>query len=193
MSHTGTQQLRLKEWLVLQINSGRYPGLRWENEDRTLFRIPWKHASKQDYKAQQDAALFKAWAIYKGKYREGSEKDDPSVWKTRLRCALNKSPDFQEVQENSQMELPEPYKLYRIVSETRERSENVCTEIHESSQKENLEIPPTQDSIQVRYSCCSWVTLCPCLLNLIIVTLLRLANRGVQARLRCRIPTKSRE
>ncbi|CAH2303025.1 interferon regulatory factor 4-like [Pelobates cultripes] len=148
MSHTGTQQLRLKEWLVLQINSGRYPGLRWENEDRTLFRIPWKHASKQDYKAQQDAALFKAWAIYKGKYREGSEKDDPSVWKTRLRCALNKSPDFQEVQENSQMELPEPYKLYRIVSETRERSENVCTEIHESSQKENLEIPPTQDSIQ---------------------------------------------
>lgn len=51
--------MRLKEWLIAQIDSGRYPGLRWENRQRTLFRIPWKHAAKQDYRQQQDAALFK--------------------------------------------------------------------------------------------------------------------------------------
>lgn len=51
--------LRLKEWLVAQVESGRYPGLRWEDGGRTLFRIPWKHAAKQDYRQQQDAALFK--------------------------------------------------------------------------------------------------------------------------------------
>lgn len=51
--------MRLKEWLIAQIDSGRYPGLRWENRHRTLFRIPWKHAAKQDYRQQQDAALFK--------------------------------------------------------------------------------------------------------------------------------------
>ncbi|KFV68354.1 Interferon regulatory factor 4, partial [Dryobates pubescens] len=90
---------------------------RWENRHRTLFRIPWKHAAKQDYRQQQDAALFKAWAIYKGKYHEGTDKADPSTWKTRLRCALNKSTDFQEVPERSQLDISEPYKVYQIVSE----------------------------------------------------------------------------
>nr|XP_031362430.1 interferon regulatory factor 4 [Lonchura striata domestica] len=109
--------MRLKEWLIAQIDSGRYPGLRWENRHRTLFRIPWKHAAKQDYRQQEDAALFKAWAIYKGKYHEGTDKADPSTWKTRLRCALNKSTDFQEVPERSQLDISEPYKVYQIVTE----------------------------------------------------------------------------
>ncbi|XP_027553374.1 dual specificity protein phosphatase 15 [Neopelma chrysocephalum] len=109
--------MRLKEWLIAQIDSGRYPGLRWENRHRTLFRIPWKHAAKQDYRQQQDAALFKAWAIYKGKYQEGTDKADPSTWKTRLRCALNKSTDFQEVPERSQLDISEPYKVYQIVTD----------------------------------------------------------------------------
>lgn len=58
-----------------------------------------------------------AWAIYKGKYHEGLDKADPSVWKTRLRCALNKSTDFQEVPEQSHLDISEPYKVYRIVSQ----------------------------------------------------------------------------
>ncbi|XP_031444656.1 interferon regulatory factor 4-like isoform X2 [Phasianus colchicus] len=107
--------MRLKEWLIAQIDSGRYPGLRWENRERTIFRIPWKHAAKQDYRQQQDAALFRAWAVYKGKYHEGTDKADPSTWKTRLRCALNKSTDFQEVPERSQLDISEPYKVYQIV------------------------------------------------------------------------------
>lgn len=89
--------LRLRDWLVAQIESGRYPGLRWEDAGKTLFRIPWKHAAKQGYQAQQDAALFRAWAIHKGKHLEGIDKEDPSTWKTRLRCALNKSADFCEL------------------------------------------------------------------------------------------------
>ncbi|XP_027723596.1 interferon regulatory factor 4-like isoform X4 [Vombatus ursinus] len=109
--------LRLRDWLVAQIESGRYPGLRWENREKTMFRIPWKHAAKQDYRQQQDAALFRAWAIYKGKYQEGTDKADPSVWKTRLRCALNKSTDFQEVIDRSQLDISEPYKVYQIISE----------------------------------------------------------------------------
>ncbi|XP_009992300.1 PREDICTED: interferon regulatory factor 4-like, partial [Chaetura pelagica] len=51
-------------WLIAEIDSGRYPGLRWENRHRTLFRIPWKHAAKQDYRQQQDAALFKPYKVY---------------------------------------------------------------------------------------------------------------------------------
>ncbi|XP_072270389.1 interferon regulatory factor 4-like isoform X2 [Pyxicephalus adspersus] len=137
--------LRLKEWLILQINSGKYPGLCWEDEQKTKFRIPWKHASKQDYSEEEDAALFKAWALYKGKFREGSSKADPSVWKTRLRCALNKSPDFQEVPESCQ-DPAEPYKIYRLVSELqeddiyREPSISPVKEGYPSSQEDKLQI-----------------------------------------------------
>ncbi|KAJ3586718.1 hypothetical protein NHX12_013112 [Muraenolepis orangiensis] len=118
----GDVKMHLKEWLIAQIDSERYEGLRWENEDRTLFRIPWKHAAKKDYRPRDDAALFKAWAVYKGKQQPagGSRaKDSPTMWKTRLRCALNKSTDFTEVPHLNQLDVSEPYKVYRIESHLR--------------------------------------------------------------------------
>lgn len=57
---------------------------------------------------------IQAWAVYKGKFREGRDKADPTMWKTRLRCALNKSTDFQEVPERNQLDITEPYKVYHI-------------------------------------------------------------------------------
>uniref|UniRef100_A0A803J954 Interferon regulatory factor 10 n=2 Tax=Xenopus tropicalis TaxID=8364 RepID=A0A803J954_XENTR len=172
MEESRAQPMRLKEWLLEQIDSGRYPGLRWENPEKTVFRIPWKHAAKQDYRQQADAALFKvpvaflcqsvcplvcpfaptltpgtasfppqAWAMYKGKFREGSGRADPSVWKTRLRCALNKSPDFQEVMENSQLDLTEPYKLYRILTPSEERSGEGDQEASPSPTKDQAQKP----------------------------------------------------
>lgn len=52
-------KMHMKEWLIAQIESRRYEGLDWEDEDKTMFRIPWKHAAKKDYKQTADAALFK--------------------------------------------------------------------------------------------------------------------------------------
>ncbi|KAJ7995049.1 hypothetical protein DPEC_G00255860 [Dallia pectoralis] len=111
---------RLKQWLVEQIHSGGYPGLLWEDDCRIMFRIPWKHAGKQDYNQEVDASIFKAWAVFKGKFKEG-EKAEPATWKTRLRCALNKSPDFEEVGDRSQLDISEPYKVYRIVPEEEQK------------------------------------------------------------------------
>ncbi|XP_026851648.2 interferon regulatory factor 10 isoform X2 [Electrophorus electricus] len=119
------RNMRLREWLIAQIDSGKYAGLSWENRERTTFKIPWKHAAKQDYRQSEDAALFKAWAVYKGKFREGRDKADPSAWKTRLRCALNKSTDFQEVPERSQLDISEPYKVYHIVEDTERPTETL--------------------------------------------------------------------
>ncbi|XP_056589080.1 interferon regulatory factor 10 isoform X2 [Triplophysa dalaica] len=113
-----SKHMRLREWLIAQIDSGKYPGLSWENHEKSMFKIPWKHAAKQDYRQNQDAALFKAWAMYKGKFQEGKDKADPSTWKTRLRCALNKSTDFKEVPERSQLDISEPFKVYRILDDT---------------------------------------------------------------------------
>ncbi|XP_036446642.1 interferon regulatory factor 10 isoform X1 [Colossoma macropomum] len=118
MEEQAGRHMRLREWLIAQIDSGQYAGLSWENQEKTMFKIPWKHAAKQDYRQNEDAALFRAWAVYKGKYREGRDKADPSAWKTRLRCALNKSTDFQEVPERSQLDISEPYKVYRILEDS---------------------------------------------------------------------------
>ncbi|MEQ2188078.1 hypothetical protein GOODEAATRI_011322 [Goodea atripinnis] len=118
MSNPGGR--RLKQWLMEQIQSAQYSGLQWEDESRTMFRIPWKHAGKQDYNQEIDASIFKAWAVFKGKFKEG-DKAEPATWKTRLRCALNKSPDFEEVTERSQLDISEPYKVYRIVPEEEQK------------------------------------------------------------------------
>ncbi|KAF7668086.1 hypothetical protein LDENG_00033750 [Lucifuga dentata] len=126
--------MHLKEWLIAQIESGQYEGLSWEDADKTMFRIPWKHAAKKDYKQTADAAIFKAWTVYKGKYREGRDKADPTMWKTRLRCALNKSTDFQEVPERSQLDISEPYKVYCI------QADNEAARPAESPQIKNEEM-----------------------------------------------------
>lgn len=59
MSNSGGR--RLKQWLMEQIQSGQYSGLQWEDDCHTLFRIPWKHAGKQDYNQEVDASIFKVW------------------------------------------------------------------------------------------------------------------------------------
>ncbi|KAK3522656.1 hypothetical protein QTP86_029129 [Hemibagrus guttatus] len=112
---------KLRQWLIEQVEGGKYPGLVWEDREKSTFRIPWKHAGKQDYNREEDAALFKAWALFKGKYREGIDKPDPPTWKTRLRCALNKSNDFEELVERGQLDTSEPYKVYRVIPEGNKR------------------------------------------------------------------------
>lgn len=42
-------------------------------------------------------------------------RQDPATWKTRLRCALNKSLEFNEETLRSQLDISEPYKVYRLV------------------------------------------------------------------------------
>ncbi|XP_067171057.1 interferon regulatory factor 9 [Apteryx mantelli] len=104
---------RLRPWLVAQVESGRFAGLEWDDGARSAVRIPWKHAGKQDH-GPRDAAFFQAWAEFKGKLRPGAPPD-PAGCKTRLRCALNKSPEFAEVPERSRLDGPHPYKVYRLL------------------------------------------------------------------------------
>ncbi|XP_042327875.1 interferon regulatory factor 9 isoform X2 [Sceloporus undulatus] len=106
---------KLRQWTVEQVESGKFPGLVWDDPPaKTMFRIPWKHAGKQEFRHDEDAGFFKAWAIFKGKYHPG-EQLNPAAWKTRIRCALSKSPEFEEVPERSRLDSTEPYKVYRLV------------------------------------------------------------------------------
>lgn len=64
--------------------------------------------------------------MFKGKHKDGVDKPDPSTWKTRLRCALNKSNDFDEIVQRSKLDISEPYKVYRIIPE--EAKKGKCME-----------------------------------------------------------------
>ncbi|XP_060719120.1 interferon regulatory factor 9 isoform X2 [Tachysurus vachellii] len=122
---------RLRSWMVDQVSSGKYRGLVWDDDEKTMFRIPWKHAAKHDFRCDEDAAIFKAWAEFKGKLSE-NEPAGPASWKTRLRCALNKSPEFSEVTERSQLDISEPYKVYRLVP----LDEQGLTEVKKEEEKD---------------------------------------------------------
>ncbi|TNN76898.1 Interferon regulatory factor 4 [Liparis tanakae] len=139
---------KLRQWLIEQVDCGTYPGLVWENDEKSIFRIPWKHAGKQDYNRDEDAALFKAWALFKGKFREGVDKPDPPTWKTRLRCALNKSNDFEELVERSQLDISDPYKVYRIIPESaKKRPRNEDSPLSPMSYQVHAPYPALQTQI----------------------------------------------
>ncbi|XP_059353854.1 interferon regulatory factor 4-like [Carassius carassius] len=139
---------KLRQWLIEQVDTGKYPGLVWEDRERTVFRIPWKHAGKQDYNRDEDAALFKAWALFKGKYREGIDKPDPPTWKTRLRCALNKSSDFEELVGRSQLDVSEPFKVYRVIPEGTKRAPKSYEKVSTSLSHHNYPFYPSYEPME---------------------------------------------
>lgn len=87
---------RMRDWICRMVNSGRFHGLEWINNEKTVFRVPWIHAKKRGYCKERDAALFREWAIHSGKYRDES---DPTVWKINFRCAINGLKDIMEIKD----------------------------------------------------------------------------------------------
>lgn len=45
-------------WLIGKINSQMYPGVEWVNNEKTQFKIPWKHGKKQ---SEDDIKIFKVY------------------------------------------------------------------------------------------------------------------------------------
>lgn len=106
---------RFGPWLIRQINSNNFEGVHWLDENRTMFRVPWKHLNMRNAD-ERDYGIFKAWAICSGKYKPGFE--DPPTWKTNFRCALNQvlyydSKMFSEMKDNSS-DQRDPHKIYRF-------------------------------------------------------------------------------
>ncbi|XP_048401647.1 interferon regulatory factor 7 isoform X2 [Stegostoma tigrinum] len=104
------QKPQLRSWLIAQINSGSYHGLRWLNKEKTMFRIPWKHAGRQDL-CENDYSIFKGWATVSGKCTDG-----PPKWKANFRCALNNIDSFSLLEDNSK-ESSDPHKIYAITNQ----------------------------------------------------------------------------
>ena len=100
------------------INSGRFPGLEWLNEEKDIFRVPWIHTKKRGYCRKRDTSIFREWAIHSGKYREDG---DPTTWKINFRCAINGVKDIMEVK-GMQQEDCRVYKMLPSRSQSKRRS-----------------------------------------------------------------------
>ncbi|XP_041033903.1 interferon regulatory factor 5-like isoform X3 [Carcharodon carcharias] len=139
----GSQKPLLCDWLIKQINSRLYPGLYWINAEKTQFRIPWKHGSRQDISAE-DTKIFEAWAIASGRYKPGIDSADPSIWKRNFRSALNRKRQFHRVVDNRN-DSENPHLIYEIRSVGQEAA----------AEEESEDISPAVDNTSPAFSASS--------------------------------------
>ncbi|XP_035505316.1 interferon regulatory factor 2 isoform X3 [Scophthalmus maximus] len=121
MATMPVERMRMRPWLEEQINSCQIPGLKWVNEEKRIFQIPWMHAARHGWDLEKDAPLFMRWAIHTGKYQHGVDRPDPKTWKANFRCAMNSLPDIEEVKDKSIKKGTNAFRVYKMLSST-ERS-----------------------------------------------------------------------
>lgn len=119
----GAPRVLFAEWLLGEVSSGRYEGLRWLDAARTRFRVPWKHFARKDL-GEADAGIFKAWALARGRWPPSRGAGDLPApegqllagWKTNFRCALRSTKRFVMLQDNSG-DPTDPHKVFTLSSE----------------------------------------------------------------------------
>ncbi|XP_078607778.1 interferon regulatory factor 8-like [Branchiostoma floridae x Branchiostoma japonicum] len=121
MSHNNNHDLnkndrkRLRKFLLEHLEWNDVTGLTWIDRSQGIFRIGWRHAGRDGYDPEVDGMIFRLWAELTGKHKPG-QREDPTAWKTRLRNALRRLPDFAEQSQHSRPDDPhDPFRVYKFV------------------------------------------------------------------------------
>ncbi|XP_030233349.1 uncharacterized protein LOC115558938 [Gadus morhua] len=131
-------RLRLRPWLEEQIESGKYPGVTWLDQSAQIFQIPWRHAARHGWSIDQDATLFRSWAMHTGRYRLGRDKPDPKTWKANFRCALNSLTDVCELQDRSRKRGHLASRVYRMLPPTTPQTTPPRTRMHNTGRTDRF-------------------------------------------------------
>ncbi|XP_007465980.1 PREDICTED: interferon regulatory factor 7 [Lipotes vexillifer] len=146
----GIPRVLFGDWLLGEVSSGRYEGLRWLDAARTRFRVPWKHFARKDL-GEADSRIFKAWAVARGRWplrssagaRPTAESALRASWKTNFRCALHCTRRFVMLQDNSG-DPTDPHKVYMV---TREPACGESPGISRGEDEALGDAPPTRDGL----------------------------------------------
>ena len=57
------ERVLLRPWLESMIESGLVPGLEWIDEEKTMFKVPWKHRSKKTW-SMKHSSVFLVRPLY---------------------------------------------------------------------------------------------------------------------------------
>ncbi|XP_052832703.1 interferon regulatory factor 2 isoform X4 [Octopus bimaculoides] len=117
-------KIRMRDWLTNLLDNKSIPGLEWMDKSKQIFRIPWKHGSRQTWKVD-DADLFVKWAEHGGKYNQTLGNPNTKRYKATFRCALNSLPDCEELKKDSRKSGLNAFKVYQFKDEhKRKRSKH---------------------------------------------------------------------
>ncbi|XP_069597019.1 interferon regulatory factor 3-like [Ranitomeya imitator] len=112
-----SQKPRIIPWIISQIDSNTYPGLKWLNREHTQFQVPWKHGLRQDLDLDNDFKIFKEWAIVSGCFDPSKDVPDPARWKRNFRSALIRKEGIRMIQ-NHGSDHTNPYKIYEFPNQS---------------------------------------------------------------------------
>ncbi|XP_078608710.1 uncharacterized protein LOC144880447 [Branchiostoma floridae x Branchiostoma japonicum] len=110
----GPSRQQLPDFLLARIGHPDYPGLAWQGPGRTLFSVPWPRFDGENSDLNREFTLFKLLQEWESNQGRSLHPPDPTRWKARLRNAIARSREIEEVSDRAQTEGGEPCRLYRF-------------------------------------------------------------------------------
>ncbi|XP_064640165.1 interferon regulatory factor 6-like [Lineus longissimus] len=126
MSHHKERKLLLRDWLEVQLDSGRAQGIEWFQKENGLFKMVWRHANNPIWH-EEDGWIYREWAIHKDHYKPNSDgiwpEADYPTWKARFRCAVKRCNDIEEVPiQKTSGQAKIEWKMYKLMPKRDRRS-----------------------------------------------------------------------
>ncbi|AJE29711.1 N9-6 [macacine gammaherpesvirus 12] len=81
------RDMDLKAWLIGAVESGNYPGVIWDDEDRTIIRVPWNRSTDSRVEEEYNK-IFDDFCLARGVCQSGSSAHANKFKKIRMLYAV---------------------------------------------------------------------------------------------------------